>query len=288
MTAARRNPTASATAADKASTPPAAPRRRGRPPKTDAPIGAEPMLSRVAILQHAIKLTKTMPLDQISMVQLAKDFGVAPGLIHYYLGGRDQLVSGVLNDYYRQRVGVMPSLTGDWRADVERIARLSFEVAVENPGVSIYVASHNRYRLFQEVEPGETDYGMEFFNRMTSAIMQGGYMAEQVALGYHLIAQYLVSASMAEASRQLPAYHQSFIEKKLESVSALQYPGARFVSKAFSRLSSDIAFEEGLRITLDGIAAWKQGENQDQAQNKTEAIDQARRRPAAKSRTKAV
>lgn len=261
MPAARKSPAvASKTAASSAT--PTVPRRRGRPPKTDSPIGAEPMLSRVAILQHAIRLTKTVPLDQISMVQLAKDFGVAPGLIHYYLGGRDQLVSGVLNDYYRQRVGRLPSLTGDWRADVEAIARLSFEVAVENPGVSIYVASHNRFRLFQDVEPGETDYGMEFFNRMTSALMQGGFTAEQVALGYHLIAQYLVSASMAEASRQLPAYHQSFIQKKLESASELQYPGARFVSKAFSRLSSDTAFEEGLRITLDGIEAWQQDKRQ--------------------------
>jgi len=215
------------------------------------------MLSRVTILQHAIEMTKTVPLDQISMVQLAKDFGVAPGLIHYYLGGRDQLVSGVLNDYYRQRIQRIPMLTGNWRADVEQIARLSFQVAVENPGVSIYVASHNRYRLFQDVQPGETDYGLEFFNRMTSAIMQGGFTAEQVALAYHLLAQYLVSASMAEASRQLPAYHQAFIRNKLDSVPAEQYSGARFVSKAFSQLSSDTAFEEGLRITLDGIEGWQ-------------------------------
>ncbi|WP_455155308.1 TetR/AcrR family transcriptional regulator [Cupriavidus campinensis] len=246
-------------AAKSATEPPTNPvaRRRGRPPKTESPIGAEPMLSRVTILQHAIELTKKMPLDQISMVQLAKDFGVAPGLIHYYLGGRDQLVSGVLNDYYRQRLLRVPALTGDWRGDVERIARLSFQVAVENPGVSNYVASHNRYRLFQDVQPGEIDYGLEFFNRMTSAIMQGGFSAEQVALGYHLLAQYLVAASMAEASRQLPAYHQSFIQNKLESVSAEQYPGARFVCKSFSHLSSDTAFEEGLRITLDGIAGWQ-------------------------------
>jgi AcrR family transcriptional regulator len=233
-----------------------APRRRGRPPRTESPIGNEPTLSRTTILQHAIGLAKTTPLDEISMVQLAKDFGVAPGLIHYYLGGRDQLVSGVLNDYYRQRTLRIPPLTGDWRADVEGIARLSFQVAVENPGVSNYVASHNRYRLFQEVQPGETDYGLEFFNRMTSAIMQGGFSSEQVSLGYHLLAQYLVAASMAEASRQLPAYHQAFIQNKLDSVSAEQYPGARFVSKAFSHLSSDTAFEEGLRITLDGIDAW--------------------------------
>lgn len=257
MPAARKSPAVKAIPTPSAGT---VPRRRGRPPKAASPIGAEPMISRVAILQHAIELTKTMPLDQISMVQLAKDFGVAPGLIHYYLGGRDQLVSGVLNDYYRQRLQRAPALTGNWRADVEDIVRRSFQVAIENPGVSIYVASHNRYRLFQDVQPGETDYGLEFFNRMTSAIKQGGFSAEQVALGYHLLAQYLVAASMAEAGRQLPAYHQAFIQNKLDSVSAEQYPGARFVSKPFSHLSSDTAFEEGLRITLDGIEGWKRDE----------------------------
>ncbi|MGN5477518.1 hypothetical protein ACTMU2_13465 [Cupriavidus basilensis] len=80
-----------------------------------------------------------------------------------------------------------------------------------------------------------------------------------MALGYHLLAQYLVAASMAEASRQLPAYHQAFIQKKLDGASAEQYPGARFVSESFSHLSSDIAFEEGLRITLDGIEGWLRG-----------------------------
>lgn len=231
------------------------PRRRGRPPKVESPITAEPMLSRWAILQRAIDLAKSMPLDQISMVQLARDFGVAPGLIHYYMGGRDKLVSGVLNDYYRQRVEKLPPLTGDWRSDVETIARLSFAVAIANPGASMYVASHNRYRLFQDVEPDETDYGMVFFNHMASAIMQGGFTHDQVALAYHLIAQYLVGASMAEASRQMPAYHEDFIRTRLES--AAPYPAARAISRSFARLSSAIAFDEGLRITLDGIAAWR-------------------------------
>ena len=177
------------------------PRGRGRPPKQASPIHAEADVSRDTILRHAIALTKTTPLDQISMVQLAKDFGVAPGLIHYYLGGRDNLISGVLNNYYRERMSQMPALTGDWRADVETIARTSFSVGVDNPGVSLYVASHNRYRLFQNVDEGETDYGLMYFNHLTTALKQGGFSADQVALGYHLIAQFLVASTMAEAAR---------------------------------------------------------------------------------------
>jgi len=234
-----------------------APRRRGRPPKVESPIHSEAELTRAAIIERAIALSKQIPLDQISMVQLAREFGVAPGLIHYYLGGRDQLISGVLNHYYAQRVQRLPPLTGDWRRDVEELARGNFKLGVEHPGISIYVASHNRYRLFQEVGPDEVDYGLVYFNHMTSAFMQGGFSPEQTALAYHLLAQFLVSSTMAEAARQLPAYHQGFILKKLESVSAEQYPGARYVRSAFARLGSDTAFEAGLTILLDGIAAWR-------------------------------
>lgn len=237
--------------------PEAVPRRRGRPPKVESPIHSEATLTRAAILDRAIALSKQIPLDEISMVQLAKDFGVAPGLIHYYLGGRDHLISGVLNHYYEQRVRRMPPLTGDWRRDLEQIARGNFALGVEHPGISIYVASHNRYRLFQEVGPHETDYGLVYFNHLISAFMQGGFSPEQTALAYHLLAQFLVSSTMAEAARQLPAYHQGFILKKLESATAEQYAGARYVRSAFASLGSDTAFEAGLAILLDGIAAWR-------------------------------
>lgn len=232
------------------------PRRRGRPPKVDSPIDAEANLSRVAIIQHAIKLSKSVPIDQISMVQIAKDFGVAPGLIHYYLGSRDNLISGILNHYYRIRMSKMPPLTGDWRADVEEIARTSFSIGRQNPGVSMYIASHNRFRLFQEVGPEEVDYGLAYFNHLTSAYMQGGFSPEQTALAYHLTAQYLVASTTAEAARQLPAYHEAFILKKLESLPAKQYAGASYVSKAFAVLASDTAFESGLAILLNGVAGW--------------------------------
>ena len=244
---------------------PAAPRKRGRPPRVESPIDAEAALSRAAILARAIALSKQTPLDQLSMVQLAREFGVAPGLIHYYLGGRDALVSGVINNYYRERLARMPALTGDWRADIESVARISLDVARENPGVSVYVATHNRFRLFQDVDPGETDYGAAFFNYVTTAFMQGGFTADEVALAYHLLAQFLVASSRAEAAHQLPAQHRDFILQRLEGMPADQYPGARFVSHAFAGLDAERAFAVGLSILLDGIAQWRPGKRRKSA-----------------------
>ena len=51
------------------------PRRRGRPPRVESPIGAEPLLSRNVLIDRAAEMAKRMSLDQISMVQLAKEFG---------------------------------------------------------------------------------------------------------------------------------------------------------------------------------------------------------------------
>ncbi|MEX3950759.1 TetR/AcrR family transcriptional regulator [Paraburkholderia sp. EG287B] len=233
------------------------PRRRGRPPKSAAPIGAESLLSRNVIIERASEMAKTLPLDQVSMVQLAKEFGVAPGLIHYYLGSRDDLISGVLNGYYRRRLEALPALTGNWRSDVEIIARTSYSLAREMPGVSLYVASHNRFRLFQAVAPGEIDYGMALFNHITSAFLQGGFAADRAALAYHLLAQYLLSSSISAAGRQSPAEHSTYLRGKFDEVPDDRYPAAKIVGAAFSRLSSEQAFDEGLKLLLDGFAIWQ-------------------------------
>lgn len=235
----------------------AAPRRRGRPPKAEAAIGAEALLSRNVLIERASEMAKTVALDQVSIAQLAKDFGVAPGLIHYYLGNRDDLISGVLNRYYRRRLEALPALTGDWRSDVEIISRSSFELACEIPGVSMYVASHNRFRLFQSVAPGEIDYGMALFNHITSAFLQGGFTPEQSALAYHLLAQYLLSSSISAAGRQSPAEHSSYLRGKFDAISDNRYPAAKIVGAAFSGLGADYAFDAGLKLLLDGFATWQ-------------------------------
>lgn len=207
-------------------------------------------------MSHIAALAKESRLDDISIVQVARDFGVAPGLIHYYVGSRDKLISAVLNRYYEERVKRLPPLCGDWRADVATIARVSYAVAIENPGVAIYVASHNRFRLFQDVEKGETDYGVVFFNHVSEAFLQGGFTPEQVSTAYHLLAQYLVGASRAEAGRQMPAFHREFILKKIDSYPDGEYPAAKTVADSFASLNSEATFEAGLKLLLDGYARW--------------------------------
>ncbi|RJF95487.1 TetR/AcrR family transcriptional regulator [Noviherbaspirillum saxi] len=232
------------------------PRPRGRPRKTDSAIGSEAELTKSAIIDKAIALARQMPLSDISMVQLAREFDVAPGLIHYYIGNRDNLISGVLNYYYGDRVRRLPALTGHWRNDVEKMANVLLAHATDHPGIAQYIASHNRFRLFQQVGGNETDYGVVYFDYVAQAFLQGGFKPKQVALAFHLLMQFLVASSTAQASRQLPADHKEFIKAKFEELDSAKYPAAKKVGVPFSSLDSKQAFEAGLKLLLDGFAQW--------------------------------
>lgn len=235
----------------------APPRRRGRPPRRDA-LGAEavPQISREQILERATELARTEPLGEISMVGLARDLGVAPTLIHYYVGSHDDLISGVVNRYFRERASRMPALTGDWQEDLRIDATHTFRLNLEYGGVLRYTMSHNRFRLFQRVSPGETDFGVVYLDRTAETLRRAGFTAEQAALAYHLLSLYVMSSSYAEVSKQLPAYHEHYIRGQIATHPLDTLAGAHFIAEAFASLDSDTAFPAGLQLLIDGFAGW--------------------------------
>lgn len=238
---------------------PEAPRRRGRPPKAVQENAADtPLISRSQIIERAVQLTKVEPLEELSIVGLARDFGVASSLIHYYVGSRDGLISGVVNEYFRRRVERLAPLTGLWRRDIENHARLSYDFMVEYGGVLRYVMAHNRFRLFQQVEPGQTDYGLVYLNRVAEIFRTGGYSPEHTAMGYHLLAQYTMTAAYAEVSRQLPALHAKFIRKRIESESREKYAAAHYMLTPFTELNASVGFNTGLTMLLDSMEKWQE------------------------------
>jgi AcrR family transcriptional regulator len=190
------------------------------------------------------------------MVQLAKEFDVAPGLIHYYIGNRDNLISGVLNSYYKGRLRRLPKLTGAWRADIEAMAHVMVKYNVEYAGVAQYIASHNRFRLFQQVDKDEVDYGVVFFDHVAQAFLQGGFTPAQVGLAFHLLMQFIVASCMSLVSRQLPADHEKFIRAQFNALSEEEYPAAKLVGDKFASLDFAQAFGSGLALLLDGFEGW--------------------------------
>ena len=229
---------------------------RGRPRKPNIHTDANG-LSRETIILKAAQLAQTEPLDEISMVRVAREFGVVPGLIHYYVGNRDELLSGVINQYFRERIAHMPLPSGDWQKDMRVVAQASMQSMMKYRGVAAYIATHNRFRLFQKVAAGETDHGLVFFNRVADVLRCGGLSPKAAAMGYHLLMQFIVSSAVSEMSGLSPGRHEAYIRARTDGLDAARYPGAAYIAEEFARLDFTETFEVGLAMLIAGIGKLK-------------------------------
>jgi AcrR family transcriptional regulator len=231
----------------------AAPRRPGRRPRGH---DVNPDLSRDVVVRCAVDLVRKESMAELSMVRVAKELGVVPGLVHYYMGSKDDLVSAVINTMFRERMETLPAPSGDWRADLEGVARSVIRTLATWPGLATYIGTHNRSRLFQRVAPGEVDYGLAFFDRIGAILRAGGFTKEQAALAYHLLLLFVMTMATERENRQTPGAHEQYIVNYVSGFEPDRIPGASFMVEPFARLDSDTTFEAGLRVLLDGFAGW--------------------------------
>lgn len=229
--------------------------RAGRRPRGDGAEGPA-SLSREQVLAHAMALAQSESVADITIARLARELGVTTSLIHYFVGSRDELLSAVFNHTLKIRSESFPELTGRWREDLEAQLRQTHQYQLKWKGITTYVATHNRHRLFQRVGPGEVDYGLVFFDRIGRILKSAGLSRPHAALAYHLVMLFLTAVASAHVHRQEPAEHQAYLREHLELFPRKDYEGAYFLMPEFSRLSTATTFEEGMRLLLDGISAW--------------------------------
>ena len=215
-------------------------------------------LSREQVLAHAMVLAQSESMEGITIARLARDLGVTTSLIHYFVGSRDELLSAVFNQTLKFRSESFPALTGHWREDLEAQLRQTHQYQLKWKGITTYVNTHNRHRLFQRVGPGEVDYGLVFFDRIGRILKSAGLSRPHAALAYHLIMLFLTALASAHVNRQEPAEHQAFLREHLGLFPRKDYEGAYFLMPEFSRLSTATTFEKGMGLLLDGISAWIQ------------------------------
>lgn len=230
------------------------PRKAGRRPKSQDGV---PAPSRTAIIQCAVELARNESIDDVSMVRVARELGVAPGLVHYYLGGRDDLLSAVINHAFKERMQTVPTPTGDWRTDLEGVAKSVLVVTLRWPGLGKYIMTRNRFRLFQRVDVGEADYGLAFFDHVGQLLQNAGFSPAQAALAFHLLMTFVMSMALERECRQSPSAHHDFIVGYVSRFDQASVPGASFIAEAFAELDGDTTFKSGLTLLLDGFESWR-------------------------------
>jgi AcrR family transcriptional regulator len=210
-------------------------------------------VSRQGILQTALKLSKSVALQDLSIVVVARASDVTPALIHYYIGGRDWLTSGIMNLFYKRLIRKWPKPTGDWEQDVRNSAKAFFDHLAAYPGISAYLVLNHRFRVFQLTASGDRDYGVEMLDRFVGHVRAAGLSAERTGLHAQLIHEFVISTAHRATHDLLPSDHRQFLEDKLASLDPRRTQNIVYGKVTPLRLNADSLFEEGISLFLLGI-----------------------------------
>jgi len=179
-------------------------RKRGRPRSTGDEDAS--LVSRDMVIDLAYEEGRTRSLNDISFVGLARTLGVVPGSLHYHIGTKDDLTSAILNRFYKgvlRRIGEAGT-EGDWREQITRLAWILMRCEQAHRGATEHIQTQPKYRLFQKVAPGQTDYGAAFLDHVFRLFRDAGFDARQTALFYHALAMHCLPAG-ARGARELSA-----------------------------------------------------------------------------------
>ena len=232
---------------------PATARRVGRPPKS---ASGESALSRDAIVAKAASLALNESLSEITIARLAREFQVTPGLVHYYVGSHDDILTAVINLAYRERMESFPPLTGDWQVDLKAHMRCTYRMLTRWRGIATYLASHNKYRLFQNVAPGEADYGLLQFDRAGRILRASGMSAPDAARAFQILILFVQGAAASELNFFSPSVHREFVLSRIDSLPRGTGVGARFLGRNIVLQQPTEIFEKGVDALIDSFAGY--------------------------------
>ncbi|WP_299847765.1 TetR/AcrR family transcriptional regulator [uncultured Paracoccus sp.] len=235
-------------------------RGRGRPRRSGD--GEDGLVDREKIIDLAYDLARSQSIDQVSFVQLAKAFEVKPGALHYHIGTKDDLTSAILNRFYRELLAKLTAMPEepDWRRRLSHFAQTLMTTERDHRGAAEHIQTHAKFRVFQRVRDGETDYGAAYLDHAFSLLRGAGFDAETAALCYHVLALHCLSAATSASSRLEPSAHENFLTARAEAYESGEMPGLEFALRPFARVRADDAFQIGLEALLDRFATMRRGD----------------------------
>jgi AcrR family transcriptional regulator len=231
------------------------PKRAGRRPKA-VNSSAPNNLTREAVIAHALNLAQEENADAITIARLASDLGVSTGLIHYFVVNRDAMLAQVLNESRRSFVLGLSPPKGKWREDLEKLLIQTHESKLAWKGITTYLAEHNRHRLFHDVESGERDYGLSYFDYFARIMKKGGFTADQAAMAYHLSMLFLESVAISHLRRRMPVNHKEYLVDHMKQFDSEEYEGASYMMESFASVSTESTVSTGLKLLLDTFESW--------------------------------
>jgi AcrR family transcriptional regulator len=222
------------------------------------PTGS-PKLDRLQIVACGLELARNIPLQDLSIVRVANELKVTPALIHYHIEGREVLTSAIVKRFMRELVEAWPKPTGKWKHDLETVARAMYQHFLAYPGISAFFAVKNRYKVFTSaLEQDDEPALFEYLDLYFGAFRAIGMDAERVAPFAIVFLQFIHSSAHHTSSHHWPVEQKS-LRSHLAKLENKGFSNIGFLRDAYLRVAGDDAFEAGLKLIIDGLAAERRG-----------------------------
>ena len=216
--------------------------------------GGRTRLDREQILRGAVALADRGGLAALTIRSLADELGVKPMTVYYYVKNKEEILDGIVDAVFSEIE--LPTVGGDWRAELTRRARSARKVLRRHPWAIPLLESRT--------SPGPAN--LRHHDAVLGTLRAGGFSAAATAHAYALLDAFLYGHAVQEASLPFEGSEgPTEVEPQVrESMSlAGDFPHlAEMIAGYYLQPGYDFAdeFQIGLDAVLDVFATWQSGD----------------------------
>jgi AcrR family transcriptional regulator len=217
-----------------------------KPSKKRALEPARPSLTRVRIIEGAVKLADDIGVDALTIRKLATSLTVKPMTIYHYVANKEAIVDGMVDEVFNEID--LPSVDTDWKRAIRERSISARAVLVKHPWAVPLMESRST--------PGPAT--LRHHDAVLGCLRNGGLSVAMTAHAYALIDAFIYGFAIQEAS--LPATSgeemAELVEEVFDMASADEYPYlTELTTEHILQPGYDFGneFEFGLNLILDGL-----------------------------------
>ena len=217
-----------------------------KPSKKRALEPARPSLTRVRIIEGAVKLADDIGVDALTIRKLATSLTVKPMTIYHYVANKEAIVDGMVDEVFNEID--LPSVDTDWKSAIRERSISARAVLVKHPWAVPLMESRST--------PGPAT--LRHHDAVLGCLRNGGLSVAMTAHAFALIDALIYGFAIQEAS--LPATSgeemAELVEEVFDMASADEYPYlTELTTEHILQPGYDFGneFEFGLNLILDGL-----------------------------------
>jgi TetR/AcrR family tetracycline transcriptional repressor len=192
------------------------PRSRGRPPS----------LSKHTVVEAALRVTREVGLDNLSMRALARELNVPPMTIYHYTPSREYLHALVVDDILSE-IRIPSPDEGDWEERLRKLHSDARRVFADHPGVSAHLGD------------GGSIEGARLADGVLAILAEGGFSPEDAVVCFATLFTFMTGQIDLDAMSHFVADGVS--TATLDNVTSS------------SRFSREELFELGYDAVIEGL-----------------------------------